>query len=97
MHGSLFHETGHSMRQGPDGKNALPLELLLSLWNPKVRVSAEKRDEREGMYREAGQTSKAGQFLRLHHIVNIQLFMHFGVQLVFLLFLFCFVFGTVNC
>ena len=44
---------------------------------------------------EAGQTSKAGQFLRLHHIVNIQLFMHFGMQ-----FCFCFlvvVFITVNC
>ena len=36
---------------------------------------------------EAGQTSKARQFLRLHHIVNIQLYMHFGVQF---LFLFCF-------
>ena len=33
------------------GRSALPLELLLSLWNPKVRVSAEERDERDGMNR----------------------------------------------
>ena len=50
-------------------KSALPLELFLSFWNPKSAGTCQPRNAMDGMgcTGEAGQTSKAGQFLRLHH------------------------------
>ena len=60
-------------------KSALPLELFLSFWNPKSAGTCQPRNAVNGMgcTGEAGQTSKAGQFLRLHHSTWKRLYIQF--------------------
>ena len=67
----------YSMRQGPDGKKCVALGTF-SFVLESEKCGCQPRNAMNGMgcTGEAGETSKAGQFLRLHHSTRKRLYIH---------------------